>query len=228
MYEIKTIPSPRFLTTLGALFVTFSIASVALGYKMISFGGEFVFSGAAFVIPFRYLIGDIIAEIYGYDVAKKQIFNLVLCCAVFSILVFTVSHLPPPSHWAYQSDYIYVLGSAPHITFFALIGMFLGIYLNTYLLVKLRFLLKFNPFVLRVLLASGLGEFIQYSFVISLLYYSKLPFQKLIILIFSDYVFQILIIGIFTIPTYYAMQFIKNLESYKKESFSFDPFKVVD
>jgi uncharacterized PurR-regulated membrane protein YhhQ (DUF165 family) len=46
------------------LYVTFSITSMVVAYKIIGIAG-YIITGSALIMPLRYLMGDIIAEVYG-------------------------------------------------------------------------------------------------------------------------------------------------------------------
>ena len=76
---LQTNPKPGylFLNLLGFLLITTSLTTLVLGYDVIEIHG-FIFSAAALIIPFRYLLGDIIAEIYGLSTAKKMIWYIVI------------------------------------------------------------------------------------------------------------------------------------------------------
>lgn len=213
----------RFLTTLAAMFVTFSIISVAVGYKLVAIGPYFLLSGAAFILPFRYLLGDIIAEVYGYKIAVCQIYNLVLACIVFSVAVTLIIKLPSPANWPHQSAFQYVLGGSLKIIAAALLGMFIGVYVNIFLLAKMKVALGVKSFLIRAFLASAAGELIQYIIALSIIYYSQLPFSKLLTLIISDYGFQAILIFLLTPFANVLMLIFKRIEKTDTQ-FVFDPF----
>lgn len=52
-------------------YVTFSIDSMVVAYKIINIFGVII-TGSSLVMPFRYLMADIISELYGYYLAKKN------------------------------------------------------------------------------------------------------------------------------------------------------------
>src|SRR5262249_18119296 len=145
-------------------------------------------------LPFRYLLGDIITEVYGYKIALVQVFNLVICCMLFSVFTITIIHLPSPPEWHYQSDFQIVLGASFKVTITALIGMFIGVNVNIWLLSRLKGIFKLNSFYIRAFISSSFGEIVQYAIVLSILYYHQLSIERLISLIFSDYAFQALFI----------------------------------
>lgn len=214
--------SEKYLSLLTSLFITFSIVSVAVGYKLISING-IILSGAALAIPFRYLLGDIITEVYGYKTGKMQIFNLFVACIVFSIFCTFIVNTPSPANWPYEASYRYVLGNSLKITLVALSGVLLGMFLNIFILIKLKFSFKINSFILRAVIASCLGDLLQYSLVISILYHTHLSDIKIIKLILSDYISQISFLAILTFPANIIMAILKKLEN--QTAMGINPFK---
>ena len=74
------------------LFIQKYVADV-LAFKFSDIGGV-VLSGATIVFPLTYLFGDIIAEVYGYETAKKLIWIALFSEFVFAIIIKSVINLP--------------------------------------------------------------------------------------------------------------------------------------
>jgi uncharacterized PurR-regulated membrane protein YhhQ (DUF165 family) len=219
----------RFFSLLITLYVTFSLTSIGLGYKLVTIHFLYI-SGAAVVLPFRYLLGGIIADIYPYNLAKKQVWNLPIACFVFSFLSLIVIHLPSPASWNHQAAYLFVLGNALKITTIATIGLILGISVNMYIVKKLalRFLGKF--FAIRVFISSSLGELTQNVIALPLIFWGKIPIEKIATLVVYDYTTQVVFILILT-PFF---SIIRNLivkyevDIVEQSKIIFNPFKLTN
>ncbi len=214
----------RLLTTLATIFITLSVTSVAVGYKLVEIGSYFLLSGAAFILPFRYLLGDILTEVYGCKIALKQLINLAICCLLFSLLATIVINLPSPADWKYEPDFRYVLGGSLKMTITALTATFIGVYINILIYTKMKIVLKINSFCIKAFVASSTGELIQYAIVLSVLYYPQLSLQRLTGLIFSDFFFQLICISILAPLSQLIMLSIKKIEGID-QNFNFNPFQ---
>lgn len=216
----------KYFTTLVVLYVVIGISSLPLGYKLVQLG-PFLISGGAFFVPFRFLIGDILAEVYGYKIARKQIFNLVISGFVFSIFAYTIIHLPSPPGWEHQAAYDYVLGKVLYITAVAPLGIIVGSNINMYIVSKLRILLKNRFFFVRSISASISGELIQYTIVTTLIFVGTLPASKIAHLIIYNYCVQLVFVFTLAIPASFVARKIRNAEGIdlSKEVVKFNPFK---
>ena len=216
-----------YFSTICSLYITMALVSLVLGFKVVHFG-HFLISGAAFVLPFRYLLGDVLAEIYGYHVAKRQIWNLLLVCFVFSLIAKAVIALPSPAYWTHQAAFDFVLGKAFHVFVVASLGFLVGAMLNIYVLSRFRIMLKGRYFIIRSFFASIVGELTQYIIALSILYYSIFPPLKIAQLIFSDYLTQILFVSILTPFATILVIWLKQVDPLRvdSETIDFDPFKM--
>lgn len=214
------------LPLLTMLFVTISLSSFVLGYKVIAVKGT-VFSAAALVIPIRYLLGNIIAEVYGFYLAKRFIWYMILCGFIFSIIIVLTIHLPSPTFWNHQAQYNAVLGRTLRIAYDATIGILLGSMLNVYLLTKWKQLVKGRYFMLRNLGASIVGEITQYVVVLIMMYYNLLNWHQIAQLIILDYTIQVVFL-IGTAPIAHFLVFlikrIEGLDEVIDQDLIFNPF----
>ncbi|OGT06649.1 MAG: hypothetical protein A2103_03520 [Gammaproteobacteria bacterium GWF2_41_13] len=224
--ETKHFERYKYQDLVIILYVAFALTSLPLGYKLIQFG-PFIFSGAAFLVPLRSLMGDIIAEVYGYHVAKRQIINLIIAALFFAIISFAIIHLPSPSYWKHQAAFDFVLGRTIYTVPMAIAGFLIGAYINVYIVSYFRWLLKGRLFFLRSIGASISGELTQYIIVLSLLYAAVLPFDKLVKLIIFDYSLQLIFIVVVAVPASLVTTLLKRTEKIdlSGEVINFNPFK---
>lgn len=227
--KLSTKPSKgyKLLLPLSFLLLTTSLTTFVLGYKVIDIHG-YIYSAAALIIPFRYLIGDIIAEIYGLSEAKKIIWLMILCSIIYSTVCVLTIKLPSPPYWSHQSDYDFVLGNTLKIAAYAAFGVTLGSMLNVFLLSKWKVLLKGKWFLFRSLGASITGELTQYIVVLTMMYWTVFGASKIIELIILDYSIQVILLLLLTPLAHMSIFFIKYIEGvdiYEK-NVCFNPFNI--
>ncbi len=183
----------KLLLPLAFLLLTVCLSSVVLAYKITEIHGVII-STVAFIIPFRYMLSDIIAEIYGLSIAKKIIWLMVISGFIFSLICVASIKLPSPAFWAHQSAYEFVLGQTFRVTFSAGFGVIVGSMLNVYLLSKWKVLLKGKYFLFRSFGASVIGELTQYIFTLTILFFTVFSYKKIFDLIVADYGTQFILL----------------------------------
>lgn len=202
---------PRFLLLFAMLYTAIGVASLSLPYKMMDIG-IFTTSGAAMVMPFWYALGDLIAEIYGYQQAKKLIWFSVISCLVYAIIVSVMISLPPPQGWNHQDSFDYVFGSLLRATIGGDISVLVGAMFNAFLLTKWKFFLKGRFFWLRSLGATGVGEAIQLTIACMIMYAGKLSFVETFELLGTIYIIHILVSVLIVWPNFFLVSILKKKE----------------
>ncbi len=217
----------KFFPTLVAIYVTLGVTSVALGYKIIPIAHTII-SGAALILPLRYLVGGLMADIYPLHLAKRQMWNLLLSCFIFSIISRIIIDLPSPNDWNNQEAYEFVLGNSLRITMVAALGMVMGISINIFIVKKLGLFFNQKMFGMRVFIATACGELVQYAIALPMIFWNTLSIYKILMLIMSDFLMQLCLVAIF-IPFFsVARYFIKELEKnvIQDTKITFNPFKI--
>lgn len=207
------------------LYLTFSISSMVLAYKVIDIFGITI-TGSALMLPFRYLFGDIIAEVYGYYVAKRIIVYLIVCWFVFSLTTIAVIHLPSPVSWDYTQAFDLVLGKTINTVSATFFAVMIGSNFNIYIITKLKILARGKMFWLRGVASSVVGELIQYSIALPIVYFNIMPIKKIIPLIIFDFTTQIILLLIISLPANFILLIVKrieNIDSYD-DHIRFNPF----
>src|SRR5690242_4547337 len=112
---ISTTPKKmpyKYILFLSMFFVTIDLSAVSMAYKLVSLNNLFeINSGATFIFPITYALGDIITEVYGYNMARKLIWFSLFFQFIFAFLITAVIHLPSPLFWQNEFNYTIVFGS---------------------------------------------------------------------------------------------------------------------
>ena len=75
MNQLKTakkISKEQFFYIISIVYVVFMICANVMASKIISVG-SFIIDAGTLTYPFTFMLGDVLADLYGYKMAKKSI-----------------------------------------------------------------------------------------------------------------------------------------------------------
>ena len=111
-----------------AAFVGLLLISNVGATKAIAFStgsawpGMIVTDGGAFLFPLTYVLGDVLAEVYGLRKARRAISSASCSPPSPSLTFWLVSLTPPAPGWDNQDAWAAVLGFVPRIVLASLLG----------------------------------------------------------------------------------------------------------
>lgn len=150
---------------LAMLYISFALASPILTNKLVTTPIGIV-SASVFVSPLWFMLGNVIAEVYGYKLSMKIFWSTMICQFIAGIICHYLVGLTSPPSWHGQAGYDYVLGHFLGTTTFEIVGLILAWRTNAYLLTKWKILLKGKFFWGRSIVSSAIGQII-FALVIS-------------------------------------------------------------
>ncbi|MDQ8039848.1 MAG: queuosine precursor transporter, partial [Rickettsiella sp.] len=214
-----------YILILGMVNLTISLAADIVAYKLVNLGPKLL-PGAPLIFPLTYIIGDIVTEVYGYNVAKKIIWLTLVCELFFVIAVKLIIHVPSPIFWHQQSSH----NEANPFLRFVLLGIFAVIsssFINIYIISKLKIFMKGKHFWLRSLGSSAFSGFVLVLVTILIGFSGNIQGPKVIYLILSVYSIEVLysLLGVW--PASIITAFLKleeQLDIYDTKT-DFNPFK---
>ncbi len=131
-----------------ALFVSLLLISNVAATKLIALGPAWspfgvqvlpiITDGGAILFPITYVLGDVLAEVYGLKGARRAILVGFVISVVASVTFLLVGMAPPAAEWPNQEAFIAVLGFVPRIVAASLAAYVLGQLLNAWVLVSLK------------------------------------------------------------------------------------------
>ena len=131
--RVSRSPYPYLLAVFCAVFLISNITAqkgVALG--------PLITDGAFFLFPISYVIGDVIAEVYGFKAARRAVFTG-FGIAVVAVLSFYIAiWLPAADFYDMDETFAAVLGLLPRIVVASLAGYVVGQLLNAWVLQKMK------------------------------------------------------------------------------------------
>jgi uncharacterized integral membrane protein (TIGR00697 family) len=209
------------------VYITLIVAANVLFYKIADFG-VITLTVGSFITPFWFVITDIVAEVYGYQMTRKLIWSGLFCATLFMIICVTFIHLPSPDYWPHQSSYNQVLGKMPRILLGCIIGITLSMFANTYLLSKWKLLMRGKYFWLRSLGSSSVGQLTFTVITISFDLFGETPFEKIVHLISVSLSLKIFFSIFLAVPSTIVVNILKKIENVDIYDYNtnFNPFKL--
>ncbi|MCK4870551.1 MAG: queuosine precursor transporter [Gammaproteobacteria bacterium] len=216
----------KYCTILCMLYLTAMIASITVGYRLISIGHSLE-SGSVFIFPLTYFFGDIIAEVYGYRVARNLIWISLVCELLFVVLTNVVVLLPYSGPSLYQHAYDRIVPMLFRAYISDLATILISEYCNIYIVTKWKKILHGRYYWLRSLGASSVGSLI-YSLVATLISFSGLlSAPRMIDLAFSAFIYKEMFLLVCAAPGALIVLWLKREEKVDvyDQAIGFNPFR---
>ena len=152
--HVSRSPYPYLLAVFCAVFLISNITAQK-GVEL----GPLITDGAFFLFPISYVIGDVIAEVYGFKAARRAVFTG-FSIAVIAVLSFYIAiWLPPAGFYDMQDTFASVLGLLPRIVVASLAGYVVGQLLNAWVLQKMKDRFGTDRLWARLIGSTVVGEF---------------------------------------------------------------------
>ncbi|AHE66197.1 VUT family protein [Legionella oakridgensis] len=141
------------------LFITIFIACDITAFRMTTlFGANVPVSGL--IIPIVFALGDLIADIYGYQISRKLIWNALICQFIFGIVITLAVNFPSPendlNNFHYNEAFKHIIRT--NIT--SCMSVSSGMFTNAFLMSKIKIWMNGKRFWIRTILSSSISEFV--------------------------------------------------------------------
>jgi queuosine precursor transporter len=176
-------------------------------------GGGIFTDGGAILFPLTYIVGDILAEIYGLRQAKRAIWVGFALGALASVTFLAVGAAPPGPGYENQDAFVAVLGFVPRIVLASLSGYLAGQFLNAYVVVKIKERTKERHLWARLIGSTVVGEFADTMLFCFIAFVGVFPtWGGLISYAVAGYIYKVLVEVIMLPVTYAVIRAIKRRE----------------
>jgi len=230
MYCSAKKPGKRCLSTLSNLYIITLFTSQILSYRFVNIGNVLTVA-SVFIIPITYSISDLIAEHYGYNTIKKVIWSALPILFFGSMLLFLAQQLPVLEKYKKSTEsYYIVFHPALRIYFSNFIAIFLGMFLNSYIIVKLRLFAKGKIFFIRSLLSSVIGELIFTMIVVTLVQYNVSSWPDIRGMIIISFLIKVAFTFISAIIAAFTKPILRYIDGYDafEATEDYNPFKFTE
>ena len=176
-------------------------------------GGGIFTDGGALLFPLTYIIGDVLAEVYGLRQARRAIWVGFALAALASVTFLAVGAAPPGPGYENQAAFQAVLGFVPRIVLASLCGYLAGQFLNAYVVVKIKERTQERRLWVRLIGSTVVGEFADTALFCFIAFVGVFPtWGSLISFTVTGYVYKVLVEVIFLPITYAVIAAIKKRE----------------
>ena len=208
--EKKGTYSKYFVIICAISVATLLISNVA-SVKLISIG-SIVLPASALLFPITYIVGDIIAEVYGYKKARMVII-LGFAMNAFMVLFFKLAiALPASETWTLQEAYASVLGTTPRIFIASLSAFLVGSLSNAYVMDLIKKITKGKYLWMRTIGSTIVGEALDTIIFVVIAFSTTVPSGVIVTMIISQFLWKVGYETIATPFTYFAINKYKKLE----------------
>ncbi|HHT13223.1 MAG TPA: queuosine precursor transporter [Propionibacterium sp.] len=205
-----------------ALFCALLLISNVSAVKLIQFGPDvevfgfpvlpIITDGGAFLFPLTYILGDVLAEVYGMKGAKRAILIGFMVSILASLTFLVVGAAPPADDWGNQAAFEAVLGFVPRIVLASVLGYLAGQLLNAWVLVKLKQRTREGGLWARLLGSTVVGEAADTIIFCIVAFAGIITGGTLLNYILVGYIYKVLIEVIFMPVTYQVIKLVKRHE----------------
>lgn len=149
---------PSYYPVIVTVFVAVFLISNILATKGVAIG-PLITDGAFFLFPLAYVLGDVLAECYGFKAARRAILTG-FAVTVLAVLSFYIAiWLPAAEFYGSQDEFAHVLGLVPQIVIASLAGYVVGQLLNSWVLVAIKRRTGEKSLWARLIGSTVVGEF---------------------------------------------------------------------
>jgi uncharacterized integral membrane protein (TIGR00697 family) len=219
----------RYLDALTTAFVVILLVSNLVAQKVIRIGWLET-SGAMVLFPITYIFGDIFTEVYGYAASRRSIwlgfFGTTLLYAISTIVIA----LPADPHWPNQAAFVTVFSVLPRVLISSLIAFWAGEFANSFTMAKLKLLTDGKYLWTRTVGSTVVGQAVDTTLVIVILFAGRLPAHTLAVMIVEGYLLKVAYEVLATPLTYAVIGWLKRAEHVDTfdTNTDFNPFRFAD
>lgn len=225
----------RYYDLLMAAFVAVILCSNLIGVHKVSsvnlpFYGEYVYGVGVLFFPISYLFGDILTEVYGYARSRKVIWAGFAALIFASLMSLVITSLPAAKTMSAEQQQAVnlIFGQTPRIVAASLIAFWLGEFVNSFVLAKMKLASRGKLLWLRTIGSTIFGEIADSIVFYPIAFYGVWSNEQLISVMIGNYFIKVLWEVLATPLTYIIVNFLKRAEreDFYDKNTDFNPFSL--
>ena len=220
----------KYLIYFVAAFISCYLVQQMLFNRLISIGDtHFYITGGCFIYFTSPLIMDVVAEVYGYRVARKILWAGLFALLFMGVCIAICLHMPTPPFWKKTAEaYNIAIGPVVRISIISAIAVLIGEFLNAYLITKWRILTRGKYFWMRSVGSSVIGDAATLLVANIAAFGGRVPMVDLVRDILPQAVIMVVFSAIGAIPASYLARFVAKAENLNTfdVGVNFNPFKL--
>lgn len=211
----KKSASFKYYDIILAIFVSLLLISNIAATKLIVMG-PFIMDGGAILFPLTYIIGDLLAEVYGFKAAKRAILAAFTISILAALTFLAVQYLPSAPEYANQSAFEAVLGFVPQIVVASLAAFICGQLINAYVLVKIKQKWGKKHLWARLIGSTVAGQLVDTSIFCFIAFYGTLTGASFLNYVLVGIAYKIAVEIILLPVTYRVIHIVRHHETVEK------------
>ncbi|MCW5589909.1 MAG: queuosine precursor transporter [Legionellales bacterium] len=202
----------KFCSFLFMIYLTALLGEMVIGYRMAVID-RLIVSGSAFIVPITYFIGDIVAEVYGYKLARKMIWSALICEVLFVCALNFVVLLPHLENVEYQYAYSVLVPPMLRSTLTDLVTIFSSEFINIFFISKWKILTRGRFYWIRSTCSTTISVFAFSAIACIIAYSGVYTLKEIINSIFSSYIICQAIIILLSFFGIFIVAYLKRVEN---------------
>ena len=204
------------------LFVARLLISNVAATKLIAFGPEWspfglpvlpiITDGGALLFPLTYVLGDVLAEVFGMRGARRAILLGFGISLLASLTFLAVGAAPAAPGYENQEAFVAVLGFVPRIVVASLAGYLVGQFLNAWVLVKLKQWREGKGMWKRLLGSTVVGEAADTTIFCLIAFGGQIDGGTMLNYIVVGYLFKVSVEAVLLPVTYRVISLVRSRE----------------
>lgn len=208
----KNISQYKYLPFLNMLFITIFIVCDTTAFRMtVLFGVEVPVSGL--IIANLFALGDVIGNVYGYEISRKIIWNSLLCQFIFGITITLAISFPSPESNIQNIHYSESFKQIIRTNITSCLSVTTGMFVNSFLMSKFKIWMNGSRFWIRTIISSSISEFFLCVVAYSTLYVGSENQSNILKIILAVYLYKVLFALAVTPFTTLISRSLKKLEA---------------
>lgn len=218
----------RYYDLILAGFVTVLLCSNLIGVSKVVTIAGFTFGAGNLFFPLSYLFGDVLTEVYGYARSRRVVWAGFAALIFASVMSWIVLSLPAADGYTGQAALLQVFGSTPRIVFASILAYFIGEFMNSLVLAKLKVKTDGRLLWLRTIGSTIAGEAVDSLLFYPLAFYGIWANDLLLKVMLANYCIKVGWEVLATPLTYRVVAFLKRVEQedYYDRTTDFTPFSL--
>lgn len=209
----------RYFDFVMVAFVVVLLLSNVIGAEKRSFVtvpgvGAWPFGAGILFFPISYVIDDVLTEVYGFARARRALWAGFAALLFMALMEQTVVHLPVAPGWTGQDAYERVFGSGWRIILASMAAFFVGDFLNSVVLAKMKIWTDGKYLWTRTIGSTIVGEGADSLIFYPLAFYGMpdWPLEALGAVMLSQFILKVSWEALLTPVTYAVVGWLKRKE----------------
>jgi uncharacterized integral membrane protein (TIGR00697 family) len=225
----------RYFDYVMAAFVTILVLSNVLGAaKAAAIDlpgiGPLKFGAGILFFPISYVIGDVLTEVYGYARARRCIWAGFCGMLFMAFMSWVVVAMPPAPDWTEQAAYEQVFGQVPRIVFASICAFWVGEFVNSYVLARMKVWTKGRHLWTRTIGSTIAGEGVDSLIFYPLAFWGAVGWSNALVIqiLLTQWALKVGWEAVLTPVTYAVVGWLKRREGMDvyDEATDFTPFRA--